>query len=105
GREAHLGRHSPYVALGPLARSARDLWPLLQLMAGPDGVDPNCVDLPLEWGAADEWRGRRVVVLADPRIARVGRTHPAIRDAVRRAACVLEDHGARLVEGDALLLR
>lgn len=105
GREAHLERDSPYVALGPLARSARDLWPLLHLMAGPDGADPNCNEMPLAWGDADEWHGRRVVVLADPRIARAGRTHPVLRDAVRRAARILGDRGARLVEADPLLLR
>ena len=28
---------------GPIARRAEDLWPLLQIMVGPDGVDPVCV--------------------------------------------------------------
>jgi fatty acid amide hydrolase 2 len=27
---------------GPLARRAEDLWPLLNILAGPDGVDPVC---------------------------------------------------------------
>ncbi len=30
-----------YLSTGPLARRAEDLWPLVQLMAGPDGVDPT----------------------------------------------------------------
>lgn len=28
---------------GPIARRAEDLWPLLNILAGPDGVDPACV--------------------------------------------------------------
>ncbi len=27
---------------GPIARRAEDLWPLLKILAGPDGVDPVC---------------------------------------------------------------
>jgi fatty acid amide hydrolase 2 len=27
---------------GPIARRAEDLWPLLNILAGPDGVDPMC---------------------------------------------------------------
>lgn len=29
-----------YLSTGPIARRAEDLWPLLELMSGPDGVDP-----------------------------------------------------------------
>ncbi len=31
-----------YLATGPLARRAADLWPLLNILAGPDGQDPRC---------------------------------------------------------------
>ena len=31
-----------YLATGPIARRASDLYPLLQIMAGPDGEDPAC---------------------------------------------------------------
>jgi Asp-tRNA(Asn)/Glu-tRNA(Gln) amidotransferase A subunit family amidase len=33
--------------IAPLARSAVDLWPLLQVMAGPDDIDGNAVPVPL----------------------------------------------------------
>ena len=32
---------------GPLARSVRDLWAVLRAVAGPDGIDPNTVPVPL----------------------------------------------------------
>lgn len=33
---------------GPIARRAEDLWPLLNILAGPDGVDPLCQDGALQ---------------------------------------------------------
>jgi Asp-tRNA(Asn)/Glu-tRNA(Gln) amidotransferase A subunit family amidase len=33
--------------IAPLARSVRDLWPLLQAMAGIDGIDGNAVPVPV----------------------------------------------------------
>lgn len=35
-----------YCTTGPLARRAEDLYPLLKLLSGPDGVDPECRKKP-----------------------------------------------------------
>ena len=35
------GKVSHFCQLGPTARHAADLWPLLRVIAGPDGADPN----------------------------------------------------------------
>ena len=53
-------------SIAPIARRVSDLWPLLQAMAGPDGIDANAVpatlghpdqvsvaDLPVAWCAGD----------------------------------------------------
>jgi Asp-tRNA(Asn)/Glu-tRNA(Gln) amidotransferase A subunit family amidase len=53
-------------SIAPIARRVGDLWPLLQAMAGPDGIDANAVpatlghpdqvgvaDLPVSWCAGD----------------------------------------------------
>ena len=53
-------------SIAPIARRVGDLWPLLQAMAGPDGIDANAVpatlghpdqisvaDLPVAWCAGD----------------------------------------------------
>jgi Asp-tRNA(Asn)/Glu-tRNA(Gln) amidotransferase A subunit family amidase len=53
-------------SIAPIARRVRDLWPLLQAMAGPDGIDGNVMparlghpdrisvaDLPVAWCAGD----------------------------------------------------
>ncbi len=49
---------------GPLARRAEDLWPLLELMAGPDGQDQACRDFLL--GDPSSVDLRNIVVLDVP---------------------------------------
>jgi len=90
--------HGPpprYVVIGPMARSARDLMPLLRIMKGPDGVDPYVTrDTTLGDPARVDFRGKKVLVLDDPRFRLATRTDPQIRNAVRMAAKVLESRGA-----------
>ncbi|MBW1988926.1 MAG: amidase [Deltaproteobacteria bacterium] len=38
---------SYYTTTGPLCRRAEDLMPLLRVLAGPDGKDPQCKEMPL----------------------------------------------------------
>lgn len=37
----------PFLTTGPLCRYSDDLWPLLSLLAGPDGQDGSCVPMQL----------------------------------------------------------
>jgi fatty acid amide hydrolase 2 len=106
-RHGHPGSPmiSPYLAIGPLARCARDLMPLLRIMAGPDGTDPNAEPLPLGDPAAVQWAGRRVLLLPAPRIPRTRRTAPALRDAVAEAGAVFEAAGAAVGEAPSDLMQ
>ncbi|HET9983745.1 MAG TPA: amidase [Longimicrobiales bacterium] len=94
GPDTHAPRDNPYVVLGPLARSARDLMPLLRLVAGPDGVDPNAEEIPLGDPRRVAWKGRRVLVLDDPRITLAARATSEVKQAVWSAARALEALGA-----------
>ncbi len=96
GPDAGLPGRIPWLTLGPIARSAEDLMPLLRIMAGPDGVDPNAEAMPLGDPAAVSWRGRRVLVLEDPLIDRAARAHAEVRGAVAAAARALAARGAAL---------
>jgi fatty acid amide hydrolase 2 len=95
---------SPYLAIGPLTRSARDIMPLLRVMAGPDGSDPNTDELALDDPGAVSWRGRRVLLLPAPAIRRTRRAATDLRVAVRDAGTVLEGLGAAVEEAPADLL-
>lgn len=101
---APVERGSPALAVGPLARSAADLMPLLRVMRGADGIDPDARDGELSDPAAVAWRGRRVLLLPAPRIRRSRRATPALAAAVRRAGAVLQRAGAQVSEAPDDLL-
>jgi fatty acid amide hydrolase 2 len=50
-----------YLTTGPLARRAEDLWPLLRILAGPDGFDEGCREFPPGDPAAVDLRDLRVL--------------------------------------------
>jgi fatty acid amide hydrolase 2 len=104
GPDAGISKRNPWVVVGPMARSARDLLPILRICAGVDNVDPNAE--PIELSATTvSWRDRPVFVIEDPHIRFAGRARPEMMEAVRAAARVLEQRGAVLREGPARLLR
>jgi fatty acid amide hydrolase 2 len=81
------------LATGPICRRAEDLWPLLRILAGPDGEDDGCV--PFALGDPDTVRieGLRVLDVEDNGCVRVS---DDLRDAQRRAAEALARRGARV---------
>ncbi len=96
GPEARLDKRNPYVVLGPLARSARDLAPLLRILAGPDGVDPNARAMELGDPAAVQWSRTRAYAIEDPRILLAASPDPPIRAAVAAAVAALEAAGVHV---------
>jgi fatty acid amide hydrolase 2 len=98
----HHGPPPRQVVVGPMARTAHDLFPLLSMMAGPDGVDPYVQESSVTLGdPADrsmdvDFEGRTVLVLDDPRFRLASRADEAIRREVHSAAEVLRERGARV---------
>lgn len=90
--EAH-GEGARMVATGPLARRAADLWPLTQLMAGPDGKDDGA--FAMELGDPATVRIDQLTVL-DVEDNGAHHVHPELRQAQERVAAVLARAGARL---------
>ena len=87
------GEAARMLALGPIARRAEDLMPLLRVLAGPDGVDPNARDVELRDPSAVSLRGLEVVVSERAWFLPVARE---LRDARERAADALRAAGARV---------
>jgi len=81
--------------LGPLARRSADLMPLLRIMAGPDGVDPFVVDMPLGEPQDVALAGLPIAVATD---ASTFPLRPALREAIEDAAHALESAGADVRE-------
>jgi fatty acid amide hydrolase 2 len=79
--------------VGPIARRARDLMPVLRLIAGPDGVDPHSRDAALGDPNEVAIDGLDVVISEGATYLPIGRE---LREARERAAGVLAAAGARL---------
>ena len=76
--------------VGPLTRRAEDLMPVLRIISGPDGQDPNAVDLPLGDPAAVALTGLPVLVARHA--SRVPLRAP-LRHALDTAAAALGEAG------------
>lgn len=87
--------HGPihgYLTCGPMARRVEDLLPLLRIMAGPDGRDPQTRSWELDETQFDVSRLR---VFTLDQIAK-GHVWSRMRKAVHDAGKALEDAGARV---------
>jgi aspartyl-tRNA(Asn)/glutamyl-tRNA(Gln) amidotransferase subunit A len=85
--------------IGPLARSAWDCAAMLQVIAGHDPSDPNCVDRPVPDFTAtidSGVRGMRIGVVHESHFA--DGSDPGARSAFDDALAELEALGAELVE-------
>jgi fatty acid amide hydrolase 2 len=96
-----LDPHRGFLVCGPIARSAHDLMPLLRIVAGPEPGDDFVQSFELADPAAISL-GELTVYPVEESGPRV---HPALKRAVRRAARVLEQRGARIAELSSETLR
>jgi fatty acid amide hydrolase 2 len=87
------GESGRMLGVGPIARRAEDLMPLLRLIAGPDDVDPLTRSVSLGDPAAVSLEGLEVVTVEDSSTRAMS---PAMRDARERAAGALIAAGARM---------
>lgn len=82
-----------YLTTGPLCRRAEDLMPLLRILAGPDGLDPGTVAMPL--GNPDDVSMEGLEVLSVEGNGVFAPAEPLL-EAQRRVAKHLERRGARV---------
>ena len=89
------GHLDAFTQLGPIARYVDDLEFLLPILIGMDWQDPAIVDMPLGHSSDVSLTHLRVAFFTDNKIDPVT---PAISDAVRKSASVLEKAGAHIEE-------
>src|SRR5579875_320056 len=87
------GQAARMLGLGPLARRAEDLLPLLRIMAGPDGLDPQAVRMELGDPASVFLDGLPVTLVDGSSLRPMSAD---LRDARERAARALASAGARV---------
>jgi fatty acid amide hydrolase 2 len=81
--------------IGPLTRRGEDLAPVLRVIAGPDGHDPNTVTMTLGDPHTVSIPGLRVLVSTDSSTLPL---RPVIKHAVDQAMSALDDSGAEVEE-------
>ena len=97
--------HGPalrYLTSGPLCRRAEDLMPLLRVLAGPDGKDEGCRELPLGDPAAVDLSKLSVVSIEGNGSTPVD---PELVAVQRRVAARLAERGAKVETARVGLLR
>lgn len=98
------GEATQLLGIGPLARRAEDLMPVLRVLAGPDGTDPNAIAQPrLDTDPQDvDLAGLDVVVTEKAWWVAPSRD---LLDARERAAGALAAHGATVRHEDVTSFR
>lgn len=81
---------------GPMTRYASDLFPLLKIMAGPDGIDANVRSIELQDPATVSAKHLVVYCIEDNGVMNC-RVTAELRASQRRAADALQQLGARVV--------
>lgn len=99
------GKASRYLTTGPLCRSAEDLYPMLQIMAGPDGHDEGCEDIALLDPETVDISSLNVVSIESNNAIFVSEISADLQRAQRQAADQLQAGGCRVSTKELPLLR
>ncbi len=89
------GTHDSFQQIGPLARHVEDLFLILEIIAGPDNVDPAIVPMPLGDPTQIDLASLRVGFHTNDGIST---PTPETQAVVRAAASAMENAGARVDE-------
>ncbi|RME93181.1 MAG: amidase [Candidatus Hydrogenedentota bacterium] len=89
------------ICTGPLVRFAEDLFPLLKILAGPDGVDPYCIDLDLQKKEVD-YSTLTVVNIEDNGVTPVS---AELRKSQQEVVYALKQLGARVIQAKPKALK
>lgn len=94
------GATNAFLTSGPIGRSVADLELVLEVIAGPDGVDPLIREWPLRRRGHQDLRGVVVYPLVDNGHVRMS---PVVVEQVERAAAALAERGAEVREVESPL--
>ncbi len=92
GWDRNLER-STFLTPGPMGRCVRDLRAILEVIAGPDGIDPHTRHIRLQRADSDDLRGVTVYALESNGVHYVA---PVLRQQIRLAAAALGRRGAEV---------
>lgn len=94
----HQGKARPFAVIGPMARKAKDLYPLMQLLVGPDGID---LDIKTNFKLKPKLQSAeqlKVFSLISPKIHGTSTTDPRLSNSVQYACRYLKELGSSVTE-------
>ncbi len=94
------GSRYPFMVIGPISRKAKDLFPLLKIISGPDGIDPMAVPFQFQ-EKVNDWSKIKVFFMPAPVIHGAGEAEKELQDAVAHSARYLQELGAKTEALDA----
>jgi fatty acid amide hydrolase 2 len=85
------GKMSQFNSIGPLTRRANDLYPLLKILKGPDGIDKNCLPMKLHDPAKIDIKQLKIFSIESNGIIDI---HEDLLNSQRHVLSHLADRGA-----------
>lgn len=95
----------PLTSVGFLARKAADLWPLMNVLSGPDTYDPMTQKNYVLHALCHDVSKMKVFVLANPQVHSIQQTSKELQISVQRAASAFAKLGATIIELDGRLFK
>ncbi|MEN0057368.1 MAG: amidase [Bdellovibrio sp.] len=88
----------PYTSSGPMTRRAEDLYPMLKVLMGADGLDPKTLSQPVLKEKTREWKGCKVLICPSPVFHRTSRVSEEMAQSVKNCGKLFSELGAEVEE-------
>lgn len=85
----------PMTTIGPLCRSAKDLLPLINLLKGPDDIDPYCKKIEL---GKKNSKPKKIYYITDPIIHGASRTNSEVIAHIQKTVSYFKEVGYQVEE-------
>lgn len=85
----------PMTSVGPMARSAKDLLPLVNILKGPDGIDPQCLPVDFEGKAQ---KPKKIFYIPSPLIHGASKTQTEVSDQILKSVQYFKEIGYQTEE-------
>lgn len=95
-----VGDKYPYTTLGPMTRKAGDLYKMMEIMMGPDGIDQSVLAGATLKPRPQDWSKVKVLLCADPIFHSARQADYELVQVVKDCGRFFEQLGAEVVELD-----
>lgn len=99
------GNRYPYVTVGPMTKTSKDMFFLMSLLAGADGIDTEVKQAHYDFKPDLNWKNKKVFLCPNPTYRFVAETQPELQDEVRKTGQILKELGADVQDFDGSIFK